>query len=76
MVNIQRLLFTFLSSHLPSQVPLRSDHGPNQPKSLAIVGAGSAGLAMLKTFLDLDVFSRDNWEVVLYEEREDVGGIW
>ncbi|KAF8905493.1 hypothetical protein CPB84DRAFT_593986 [Gymnopilus junonius] len=57
------------------QVPLRPDHGSNPTKSLAIVGSGSAGLAMLKNFLDLDAFSRDNWQVVLYEEREDVGGI-
>ncbi|KAK2460843.1 hypothetical protein APHAL10511_007313 [Amanita phalloides] len=49
---------------------LPSDVG-HKRKSIAIVGAGSAGLAMLKTLLDLP--ERD---IVLFEERENVGGIW
>ncbi|KDR84895.1 hypothetical protein GALMADRAFT_51787 [Galerina marginata CBS 339.88] len=76
MVNLQRLLFSFLSSDLPSQVPLRASHGAGPPKSIAIVGAGSAGLAMLKSLRELETISRDGWEVVLYEERESVGGVW
>ncbi|KAK2460844.1 hypothetical protein APHAL10511_007314 [Amanita phalloides] len=43
-------------------------------KSIAIVGAGTAGLAMLKTLLDLP--ERDAWDIVLFEERENVGGVW
>ncbi|KAG6329657.1 hypothetical protein ID866_9433 [Astraeus odoratus] len=31
---------------------------------------------MLKTILDLPLEVRANWEVVLYEQRRDVGGIW
>ncbi|KDR68385.1 hypothetical protein GALMADRAFT_104945 [Galerina marginata CBS 339.88] len=74
MVQIKRLLLGFLSS--PSQTPLESNHGPVPSKSIAVVGAGSAGLAMLRTLVELEAFSRNNWEVVLYEERESVGGIW
>ncbi|KAJ3514233.1 hypothetical protein NLJ89_g2488 [Agrocybe chaxingu] len=52
-------------------------HAPTaSPKSVAIIGAGSGGLAMLKALLDLPLSLREGWEIVLYEEREDVGGIW
>lgn len=49
---------------------------PNVTKSIAIVGAGSAGLAVLKTILDLPEDVRSTWEIVLYEQRRDVGGVW
>lgn len=45
-------------------------------KSIAIVGGGSAGLAVLKTILDLPPSTRSGWEVVLFEQRRDVGGVW
>lgn len=45
-------------------------------KSIAIVGAGSGGLAILKTILDLPADVREGWEVVVYDERLDVGGLW
>ncbi|KAF9568479.1 FAD/NAD(P)-binding domain-containing protein [Agrocybe pediades] len=76
MVNIQRLLFSFLSSNLPTQVPLHPEHASVPAKSVAIVGAGSAGLAMLKTLLDLEQFTHGGWKAVLFDERESVGGIW
>ncbi|KAI0629833.1 FAD/NAD-P-binding domain-containing protein [Trametes polyzona] len=53
---------------------------PNAParasKSIAIVGAGSGGLAILKTLLDLPPEVRQGWEIVLYDQRRDVGGLW
>ncbi|KAF8971415.1 hypothetical protein BDZ97DRAFT_1786402 [Flammula alnicola] len=76
MVNIARLLLPFLSSNFPAQVPLRPEYGSVPAKSIAIVGAGSAGLAMFKTLLDLPERAQEGWEVVLYEERENVGGVW
>jgi len=76
MVNVQRLLFSFLSSNLPAQVPLHSEHASVGSKSVAIVGAGSAGLAMLKTLLELEPLAHGNWNVVLFDERDNVGGIW
>ncbi|GJJ08110.1 hypothetical protein Clacol_002318 [Clathrus columnatus] len=45
-------------------------------KSIAIVGAGSAGLAMLKTLTELPDETKRSLNFVLFEEREDVGGIW
>ncbi|KAI0701483.1 FAD/NAD-P-binding domain-containing protein [Cytidiella melzeri] len=55
--------------------PLLSEH-QNITKSIAIVGAGSAGLAILKTLLDLPEEVRCTWHIVLYEQRRDVGGVW
>ncbi len=48
----------------------------SSPKSIAIVGAGSAGLASLKTLLDLPAEVRQKWDIVLYEQRRDIGGVW
>ena len=45
-------------------------------KSIAIVGAGSAGIAVLKTIQELPEDVRANWRVVLFEQRRDVGGVW
>ncbi|KAF8585697.1 FAD/NAD(P)-binding domain-containing protein [Ramaria rubella] len=69
----------------PLEHPLRlaSDHSwPPSPahsptkKSIAIVGAGSSGLAALKAILELPLELRQSWSVVLFEQRRDVGGIW
>ncbi|KAI0091516.1 hypothetical protein BDY19DRAFT_991213 [Irpex rosettiformis] len=49
---------------------------PNITKSIAIVGGGSAGLAILKTLLDLPEEVRSTWNIVLYEQRHDIGGVW
>jgi len=46
----------------------------HERKSIAIVGAGSAGMAMLKTLLDMP--EHNSWNIVLFEERENIGGIW
>ena len=45
-------------------------------KSIAIIGAGSSGLSSLKTFLDVAESASQNWELVVFEKREDVGGVW
>jgi len=44
-------------------------------KSITIMGAGSVGLAVLKIFFDLSEVTRREWEIVLYEQRRNVGGI-
>lgn len=49
---------------------------PVSRKSIAIVGAGSAGLAALKTLLDLPHEVRQGWDLTLFEQRWSVGGIW
>ncbi|CDO72046.1 hypothetical protein BN946_scf184943.g81 [Trametes cinnabarina] len=57
--------------------PSERNAQPSQPsKSIAIVGAGSAGLAILKTLLDFPLDVRDGWEIVLYDQRRNVGGLW
>jgi len=45
-------------------------------KSIAIVGAGTGGLSALKALLDLPTETRTNWDIVLYEKRSNVGGVW
>ncbi|KAF8635656.1 hypothetical protein AX15_000287 [Amanita polypyramis BW_CC] len=72
MVNVQQIIFSLLGWRLPiSNVANNTEHGR---KSIAIVGAGSAGLAMLKTLLDVPEHS--SWDIVLFEQRNDVGGVW
>jgi hypothetical protein len=48
----------------------------SEGKSVAIIGAGSAGLAALGAFHDLPIEVRAGWDIVLYEQRGGVGGIW
>ncbi|KAH6917478.1 dimethylaniline monooxygenase [Coprinopsis sp. MPI-PUGE-AT-0042] len=67
-LHLLRVLLTFGFFTYPEPLP--------QPKVIAIVGAGSAGLAALKSFLDLPLETRRNWDVILYEQREDVAGVW
>ncbi|KAH9006486.1 FAD/NAD-P-binding domain-containing protein [Lactarius hatsudake] len=46
-------------------------------KRIAIVGAGIGGIVMLKTLVDdLPKDLTRTWEIVLFEQRDDVGGIW
>ncbi|KAF9455118.1 FAD/NAD(P)-binding domain-containing protein [Macrolepiota fuliginosa MF-IS2] len=78
--SVPTVLFSLLSYLLPlnrHQAPLDDlyIHEAHQ-KSIAIIGAGSAGLAVLKTALDISEQDNLDWKVVLFEEREDVGGIW
>ena len=49
----------------------------HQVKRIAIIGAGSGGLAALKTFIH-DIPKRDGerWEIDLFERRSNLGGIW
>ena len=72
MVNARQIAFSLLGWLL--QFPDLSSNVVHEQKSIAIVGAGSAGLAMLKTLLDIPEYN--SWNIVLFEERENVGGIW
>ncbi|KAI0052406.1 FAD/NAD-P-binding domain-containing protein [Auriscalpium vulgare] len=57
-----------------SQTPFEV-HAPS--KRIAIIGAGTGGISMLKTIMgDLPEEAREGWEVVIYEQRNDIGGIW
>jgi len=45
-------------------------------KTVVIIGGGSAGLGALKALLDLPHDIRASWNISLFDEREDVGGVW
>ncbi|KAJ7686585.1 hypothetical protein B0H17DRAFT_1072034 [Mycena rosella] len=64
MVNLQA---AFAPSSSTPSAPIR--------KSFAVVGGGSSGLAALRVLLELQVASNP-WDVVLLEQRRDVGGVW
>ncbi|KAI0373813.1 FAD/NAD-P-binding domain-containing protein [Pilatotrama ljubarskyi] len=82
MLHLARLPFLLLPAAVlgrdyygdHDQTVLSADAGTS--KSIAIVGAGSGGLAILKTILDLPLDVRVGWDVVLYDQRRDVGGLW
>lgn len=77
MVHFPVFLTSFLSSYVFSQSPyqLVLEDAPVH-KSVAIVGAGSAGLAMLQTLVTLPESLREGWEFSLFDERREVGGVW
>lgn len=75
--------FRFALSLLQFQVPLPlsessiSSTADVPDKRIAIVGGGLSGIVMLKTLVnDLPKDITRTWEIVLYEQRDDVGGIW
>ncbi|KDQ09019.1 hypothetical protein BOTBODRAFT_69400 [Botryobasidium botryosum FD-172 SS1] len=45
-------------------------------KRIAIVGAGAAGLASLRVFLEEPASKQGHWEIIAFEARDDIGGIW
>ena len=58
---------------LTSELPITT----GQVKRVAIIGAGTAGLAALKTFIhDIPKPDGQRWEIVLFEQRSGLGGIW
>ena len=77
MPNWFRLALSLLQFQVP--LPLSSISSTvNVPdKRIAIVGAGTGGLVMLKTLVDdLPKDITRTWEIVLLEQRDNVGGIW
>jgi cation diffusion facilitator CzcD-associated flavoprotein CzcO len=45
-------------------------------KRICVIGAGAAGLAMLKYLSQTSYFKTGSWSVVAYESRSKVGGVW
>ena len=70
--STRQIVFSLLGSQLPFSPGL--NNVVQERKSVAIVGAGPSGLVMLKTLLDMP--EHESWKIVLFEERENVGGIW
>ncbi|KAF7983442.1 hypothetical protein HWV62_21706 [Athelia sp. TMB] len=54
---------------------IRSD-ASTHTKHICIVGAGAAGLSALKTIMDTAEYKTGVWAPVVYEAREDIGGVW
>jgi cation diffusion facilitator CzcD-associated flavoprotein CzcO len=77
MPNWLRFALSLLQFQVP--IPLSSvSSTPDGPdKRIAIVGGGTGGIVMLKTLIhDLPNDVTRTWEIVLFEQRDDVGGIW
>jgi cation diffusion facilitator CzcD-associated flavoprotein CzcO len=49
---------------------------PTSSKTIAVIGGGTGGLGALQVLLDVKRKNNLNWEVVLYEQRQEVGGVW
>lgn len=45
-------------------------------KHICIIGAGAAGLSALKAIVETAEYEAGLWAPVVYEAREDVGGVW
>ena len=78
MVHLLKSIWLLVSSlHIPGLTSIHETYVQRQtPKSIAVIGAGSAGIAVLKAFQDLPTEIRANWNITLYEQREDVAGVW
>ena len=49
----------------------------NEPvKRICVVGVGPVGLGALKVITSAPEFRRGSWEVVAFEARDKIGGIW
>ena len=80
------VLYDWLSCPGSLQRTLRLDDEPStseiqttteQVKRVAIIGAGTAGLATLKTFIhDIPKPDGQRWKIELFEQRSGLGGIW
>ena len=56
-----------------SKIPITTE----QVKRVAIIGAGTSGLAALKTFVhDIPKPDGQRWETELFEQRNCLDGIW
>lgn len=70
--QIQRAL-GLSSKGTASELPVTT----GQVKRVAIIGGGTAGLAALKTFVrDIPKPDGQHWEIELFEQRHDLGGVW
>lgn len=43
---------------------------------ICIIGGGAAGLAILKIFQEMSEFQAGLWEMVAFEARNELGGVW
>ena len=71
--HFQRPLLRLNDKDATSEPPITTE----RIKRVAIVGGGTGGLAALKTFVyDIPKPDGQRWEIELFEQRDDLGGIW
>ncbi|KIL00908.1 hypothetical protein PAXRUDRAFT_821104 [Paxillus rubicundulus Ve08.2h10] len=51
-------------------------NGQTPTKRICVIGAGPAGLAMLKAISQTLYFKTGSWNIIAYESRSKVGGVW
>lgn len=73
-IDLERL--TSLDSDSAQGTALGLEAGGEERKRIAVVGAGSAGLGTLKVLRDVAAEKGLEWNIVAFEQRSDVGGIW
>jgi len=78
MPNWFGLVLSLLQFPVPLPLPNVSSAVYGVPdKRVAIVGGGISGIMMLKALVDdLPNDVTRTWEIDLFEQRDDVGGIW
>ena len=80
MPNFFRLALSLLQFQVPIHLYNIPSTADVPDKRIAIVGAGTGGIVMLKTLFNLNQLPKDiitrTRKVVLFEQRDDVGGIW
>jgi chemotaxis response regulator CheB len=77
MPNWFRLALSLLQFQVPLPLSSVSSTVDVPDKRIAIVGGGTGGIVMLKTLVaDLPKDITRTWEIVLFEQRDDIGGIW
>ena len=77
MPNWLRFVLSLLQFQVPVPLSSVSSTADVPDKRIAIVGGGTSGIVMLKTLIDdLPKDVTRTWEIVLFEQRDDVGGIW
>lgn len=69
---------SYSSIFIPRDVPFESsvESVSERFKQICVIGAGAAGLAALKVIADMPQYKSGTWNVVAFEARNNVGGIW
>ncbi|KAF8587218.1 FAD/NAD(P)-binding domain-containing protein [Ramaria rubella] len=49
---------------------------PGRVTRICIIGGGAAGLAILKTLRETPEYRNGTWELVVFETRSELGGVW
>ncbi|EJD51203.1 FAD/NAD(P)-binding domain-containing protein [Auricularia subglabra TFB-10046 SS5] len=59
-----------------AQAPFQTTGDVPAAKRVAVVGLGAGGITALKALADLPERMRAGWEIIAFEQREAIGGLW